>query len=430
MVPFYKKSMSFIKRILKRPRHKEIIFSIQKKLFLKKCELIFRESIFVLKNSNLSEKSAQLTYTSILSIVPLLAILFTFIHTINGLNDFFVQTISPTIIKHFGVVAGLQISEYLHVLIKNLEVKELGVISLITFLITVILLLLRIEDTFDEIMDIKSKLSLFNRLTKCWVILTITPFILAIASIKSDQFINLIPITNFDAFNTFAIKGFRVGFGMFFQALFFIIIYYIMPTKRLNIRVVILGGIISSLLFEGLQFLNVYLARRAFSGDPIHMYGTAPLIAVLFFVWLRIIWIITLFGAALTISSQRILFYKNALSKQLFPRKSLADCLTVYKIISQQFQKSNEATTINHIVKASNLNKKEAEDWIEYLVHHKFICTSGEVSDDILYIPTYKSLMSEKDQVAFLKRLLTDDDLEKNGMISEINLLFERNQKK
>ncbi|BBH51916.1 YihY/virulence factor BrkB family protein [Fluviispira sanaruensis] len=429
MIPQFHKIIYSINRTLKRPRHKEIIFAIKKGLFIKKCELVFRESIFVLRNSNLSEKSAQLTYTSILSVVPLLAILFTFIHTVNGLNDFFVQTISPTIIKHFGIVAGLQISEYLHILIKNLEVKELGIISLVTFLVTVVLLLLRIEDTFDEIMDIKGKLSLFNRLTKCWVILTITPFILGLASIKSDQFISWITIKDFDSYNTLAIKSFRMGFGMFFQALFFVIIYYIIPSKRLNFKVVLFGGVISSLLFEGLQFLNVYLARRAFSGDPIHMYGTAPLIAVLFFVWLRIIWIITLFGAALTVSCQRIIYYKHSLSKQLYPRKSLADCLTVYKIISQQFQNLNEATTIEHIVKVSYLNKKDAEDWVEYLLHHKFICASGEISNDVLYIPTYKSIMSEKNRPSFLKELLTNDDLEKDIMLAEISTLFEKHKK-
>jgi membrane protein len=92
----------FTKKLFKRPNSREILFILNKNIFLKKLEIIFREAIFIIKNSRFSEKSAQLSYISILSLVPLIAVIFTFIHTFNGFNNFLNEVISPIITKHFG----------------------------------------------------------------------------------------------------------------------------------------------------------------------------------------------------------------------------------------------------------------------------------------------------------------------------------------
>ncbi len=419
-----KKISNKIKSAIKRPKPREILFVLNKNLRIKKVELIFRETFYILKHSQVSEKSAQLTYISILSIVPLLAIIFTFIHTIHGFNNLFSEILNPLIIKHFGKSAGLQISSYLQSIIYNLELKELGIISFLTFLFTVILLILKIEDTIDEIMEFKNKANIFNRIAKCWLIITITPFLFIIALVNSDPFLSLISLSDFQIFNTYTIKITRITIGLLFQWIFFLFIYYIIPSKRVNFKSALIGGFIANILFELLQFVNVFLAKRALSTDPSHIYGSMPIIAVLFFVWLRFNWLIILTGASYTIASQKIIYHKNQISSKIFPSKGFLDCLAVYRTIRNLYRIQNIPSSEVAISKAIKISKIETERWIEYLLNKKIICRANYDPKNPLYLPSYDSIIEDKNDNTFLRKILLNDSDIKNKEHQEILDIF------
>jgi membrane protein len=405
----FKKILNKIKSVIKRPKSREILFTLNKNILIKKIELIFREATYILKCSQVSEKSAQLTYISILSIVPLLAVIFTFVHAINGFNNIFIEILDPLIVKHFGNSIGLQISNYLQSIISNLELKELGIISFLTFLFTVILLILKIEDTIDEIMEFKNKVNIFNRIAKCCLIITITPFLFTIVLVKSDPFLSLISLRDFQILNTHAIKITRVTVGLLFQWIFFLFIYYIIPSKKVNFKSALIGGFVANILFELLQFVNVFLAKRALSTDPSHIYGSMPIIAVLFFVWLRLIWLIILTGASYTIASQKIIYHKNQKKLKVFPSKGLLDCIAVYKAITDFYRTQNIPSSELSISKVTNINKVEVEGWLEYLLNKKIICTANNNTKMPLYLPSYKSIIEDKNDNIFLRKILLDE---------------------
>ncbi|MES2616039.1 MAG: YihY/virulence factor BrkB family protein [Bdellovibrionota bacterium] len=307
----HKKLSRIVKKINRRPRKKEIDFYHKKNLKLKSFEAVFRELIFILKHSYISAKSAQITYTFILAIIPFLSILFTFIHSFHGFENIFASTISPLIKKHFGSPVGIQISNYLQTIIKNIQVKELGIISFITFSITVIMLLLSIEDTFNDLMQFRNHKTFFQRFIKCWTIITISPFLFALTAVKSDPLFHLIRENSPAFIEGSLIKTLRFFLGISFQALYFIFLYYVMPSKRLHFKSVLLGGIVASIFLELLQFINIFIAKSTLSADPSRIYGTVPLIAVLFFAWIRLGWIVTLVGAATSLAAQRIFYFKS-----------------------------------------------------------------------------------------------------------------------
>ncbi len=419
-----KKLTNKIRSLIKRPKPREILFATNKNLQIKKIELICREAFYNLKYNQVSVKSAQLTYISILSLVPLLAIIFTFIHTVHGFNRLFSEILNPLIIKHFGTSAGLQISSYLQSIISNLELKELGIISFLTFLFTVILLILKIEDTIDEIMELKNKVNIFNRIAKCWLIITITPFLFTIALVNSDPFLSLIYLNEFQILNTYTIKIARITIGLLFQWIFFLFIYYIIPSKKVNFKSALIGGFIANILFELLQFVNVFLAKRALSTDPSHIYGSMPIIAVLFFVWLRLIWLIILTGASYTIASQKIIYHKNQRSSKVFPSKGFLDCLAVYRTIINLYRTQNIPSSEVSISKTIKISKIEAEGWIEYLLNKKIICHANYNSKIPLYLPSYKSIIEDKNDNTFLRKILLDDADLKSEEYKEILDIF------
>lgn len=417
-----------IKKSLKRPVSREILFILNKDIFFKKVEIIFRETLYILKNSRFSEKSAQLSYISILSIVPLISVIFTFIHAFNGFNNFLNEVISPLITKHFGNHAGNEISNYLQSIISNLQLKELGIISFLTFLFTVILLILKIEDTIDEIMEFKNKSNILNRIAKCWLIITIAPFLFTLASVKSDSFLDLFKISDLYILNNFSIKLLRFLFGLLFQWMFFVIIFYVVPGKKINFKSALIGGFISNILFEILQFANVHIAKRALTTDPSHIYGSVPIIAVLFFVWIRLIWISILTGSSFAIACQRILYYKQNIKLNIFPSKGILDCLKIYRTIKNLYRNQNSPSSESYIIKATNVSPLEVDIWLEYLIKKNIICCPDIEHKDPHYFPSYWAITNDHGNIDFLKSIILDDSAMSSGEYNEIIELFKKNE--
>lgn len=413
------------KSLQKRPSPREILFANQKKLFFKKIELIVREFVYVLNHTHISRKSAQITYTFILSIVPFLAIIFTFIHSLNGFENILNEVFDPIIKRHFGGSIGADISGYLRTIIQNIQVKELGIISFATFSITVFLLLLQIEDIFDDIFGIHNKNSLFQRLVKCWVIITISPFLFSLASVKSDSLIQFLDLEHITFFEDSAAKWVRFLIGMVFQSLAFIFAYYLMPSKRLHLKSVFIGGVIASILFEILKYVNIYLVKSSISADPSKIYGTMPLIAVLFFVWIRLVWVVTLIGAAFSIASQRVLIFKKSLPNKNYPAKDMMICIGIYCAISRKYKLAGAPITAHTISKLTNVPLHDVQEWIDYLIS-KHVIFRSIMDHTITYFPAYNSLIDERDPDLFLKETLFSANLNEMQNYNELIQYFQK----
>lgn len=176
-----------------------------------------------------------------------------------------------------------------------------------------------------------------------------------------------------------------------------------MPSKRLSVKSVLIGGVIASILFEILQFINIFIAKNALATDR-HIYGTMPIIAVLFFVWIRLIWLVILIGASFSIAAQRIIYYSNSLKQKIYPTQGFINCLIVYKTILKRFKTKNLPSSTESIIKISSIGKQEVEAWIDYLHNKNIICISSSNSKEILYLPSYKSLIEEQKNPLFFKK--------------------------
>lgn len=410
-----KKPLSFMKtlskiskNINKRAGNKEIEFYHKNKLNLKIYFSIFRELIYILKNSNVNAKSAQITYTFILAIVPFLSILFTFVHSLHGFENIYTSSIAPIIKSHFGYPMGVQISDYLQSFIKNIEVKELGIISFITFSVTVIFLLISVEDNLNDIMQVQSHMTFFQRFIKCWIIITVSPFLFALTAVKSDPVFHLFHLikTNAPSFlEGSLINALRFLIGIMFQSIYFIFIYSVLPSKRLNVKSLFVGGILASILLEFIQYVNVYLAKMAVSGDSSKIYGTVPLMAVIFFAWIRLGWLVTLIGAACSLAAQRIFYHNKDEILQDFPAKEMLQCITIYCTISKMYKEIGFPIPFNKITLLTKIPTANVTRWLQFLLK-KGVIFSSENKQFTCYSPSYKALQEEDNVEGFLKELL------------------------
>jgi membrane protein len=123
----------------------------------------------------LSLRAAGLTYTTVLSLVPFLAIAFAV------LKGFGVQNaLEPVLLKVVGESSREVVTRIIGY-VNNTNVKSLGLIGLLTLLVTVINLLTSIEEAFNAICGVSETRSLQRRFSDYLSVVVVGPVLLMVA---------------------------------------------------------------------------------------------------------------------------------------------------------------------------------------------------------------------------------------------------------
>lgn len=275
-----------------------------------KFKLFWQEAYFLATKHNMGCMSAQLTYGVIVALVPFFSILFAFIHSRKNFDNFLDGMMNPFLQKNFGAKIGNEIASYINNIVINAQISELSIISFVSFLVTVILLLLLLESIFNALLDSKFKKNYFISLLKSWLLLTFSPFLFMLETFRSEFLIKA-----FNFVDHFLISEdvffLRMAVGYLSQTIFFALLYYVMPSKSVRFFAAFFGACITTISLDVVRYINVYLVKTALIADTSQLYGSIPLIAILFFVWLRLVLYIILFGFVFSVAFERT-FYKKA----------------------------------------------------------------------------------------------------------------------
>jgi membrane protein len=365
-----------------------------------------RETLHLAVSKGLVNKSAALTYTFILSIVPLLAIAFTFFKGFGGLQVLVDQTIKPLVATHFAANVAQQLSEFLDYLLGQLDTKALSVVSFVTFLGTVVALLMNVEGCLNEVFGARKERSVVRKFINYWVFFSFTPVIVALSSVKSTQIMSTLGFAR-ETLDTFGLLGvLRYVFGMGVQLAGFLILYGFMPNRRTGWIPLLLGAATATLLFEGLQFVNVMLTRQSFSDSSTSaIYGTIPLLAVAFFVWIRLVWMVVLAGACVAMAASN-LFDENA--EQAGHAGVSADldaCARLFEDACARFEADEAPAAFESLYEARGVARAEAERVLSWLVEARLLVTHEKGSSTLL-VPTPKGTRLRGDARGFVREIV------------------------
>ena len=130
------------------------------------------------------EEAASLGYTSLLSLVPLLAVVFGIIAAFSVFNEWS-EMLQPFIFDNFMPSTGEQVVPYLNAFLDS--VSKLTLPGMLTLIVTALLLLIRIETAFNRIWRVDKARTLVNRIVMYWAMLTLVPILIAAAMAFSVQ---------------------------------------------------------------------------------------------------------------------------------------------------------------------------------------------------------------------------------------------------
>ena len=399
-------------KLMTRPSQKELDnFSSSDQKFDNFLFVFFREAIALFRVKDVASKSKSLTYSFILAFIPLLTVLFVFFHALGGLKNLFESFFDPLIVRHFGTELGVVIVEFIKSIIDNLETKQLGISSFLTFLITVVLLLASAEDKFNEILGYTKRIPLLKRLMKYWVIITFLPLVIFIVVMNQGSILNFVANDIYIIGLTNELLLSFINFILL--SLFICLIFYVLPEKGLNFKSILFGGFFTGLLLTIIQNINSFIISGKMSSNTVFIYGKLSLIVVVVIFLVNLISMSVFIGFVLSASLDRIIGNKkNINTEQNHPFESVLRAIVVYVEISSYFKEYSESCKFLELMGAIKTTEDDLYRSLDWLILKNIIITYEHLNE-VSYTPSFHAQELERDPSKLIDFILySEADLE------------------
>lgn len=385
---------------------------------------IIDQALVSAKRNDILTDSRALSFTFILSLVPLLAIAFTFFKLFGGLTLFLESTLKPLLEKNFPQAVALQLKTFIDSFVSNMQTGTLGVVSFATLLATVIALMMNIESSFNRIFEAKLYRTLLRRIGSYWVMLSATPLVIVLSTVKSSELMNTLkPSVGFlSEFGILDLLRFVIGHAV--QIAGFGALFIILPEKKPRLQAVFWGALVTHLIFQLLATINVQYASFVFSNRTnLQLYGSLPLLVLVFLIWVRLVWLGILFGACVCSEVDKHFDLRPRSSQQApwsFPAATVINCVRVLSAHIESFKRQAKPQTPYDLSLVLGLPLEEVDLHHERLVR-KGLLISMQFDHNDCFVATMKALHCHENPEALLADLLDIHSSSESGLANTPN---------
>ncbi|MEE9345243.1 MAG: virulence factor BrkB family protein [Methylococcales bacterium] len=308
--------------------------------------------------------AASLSYTTLLSIVPLMAvsvgILMAF-PVFETLNDKLQEFIFANFVPNSGTVIQDYLSSFTD------KARQLTLTGIVFLLLTALMMISTIETGLNSIWRASSDRSVLERFVMYWAVLTLGPIMMG-GGLIVTSYIMSVPLLSQTANTIEASLGFLKLIPLFLEIFSFTLLYWLVPNVRVQFRYAIIGGVFATLLFEIAKQGFAWYTRTFPTYQTV--YGALAAIPI-FLVWLYLSWLVTLLGAQLTYTLERhargwLHKHKHDEHYQLLPT---LHCLkSLWKA-----QQSGEILSLQSISDQSGISEATTARLLEHLFQHQLV---------------------------------------------------------
>jgi membrane protein len=230
--------------------------------------------------------AASLSYSSLLALIPFIAVCLYFLQAAGGL-DFFSLKIEEMMLSNFRWVIGADGIRLFQSALKRASSAKIGTLGAIVLILTSMRLVWEMDRGFHRVFGIKNKRSIFTRTLQYSGILSMIPFLLA-------SYVALVNTKQFEVYTGIFPTELR-NFVVLTLVLTFA--YKAIPSIAVDKTSAVIGAVVSAAGLMMSQNAFKFLTREVFNYSK--LYGSIAAIPVLM-IWIYIIWLMILFGAGLT----------------------------------------------------------------------------------------------------------------------------------
>lgn len=328
-----------------------------------------------LGQGDLSLRATGLVYTTLLALVPALAVSFSVLKAF-GVHEK-LEPVLLGFLQPLGEQAEELTTRIVH-FVENIHVGVLGSIGLALLLYTVVSLLQKIETAFNRVWRVRHSRSLARRFSDYLSVMLIGPVLVFVAigitaSVSSNAVVQ--QVLAIEPFGTLMVWAGKV-MPYLLVVIAFVFVYLFIPNTRVKLRAAITGALVGGILWQTTG--GFFASFIATSGRYTAIYSGFAIL-ILFMIWLYLSWLILLLGAQVAFYAQH-----PELVRPYRPRRptgararELMGLEVMYRVVAA-YERGGARWTRDTLLTALRLPADLLEETIDLLEERGLLVESGD----------------------------------------------------
>lgn len=334
-------------------------------------------------NNRIAVRASALTYSTLLSIIPILAILFAIAKGF-GFDSIFEGLFRKNMSSHQAELVFTWINSYL-------QHAKSGVfigVGIVMLLWTILILTDNIERSFNTIWQVKRPRTVFRKITDYFSMILLLPLLIVFSSglsifmttflTEMETFSLLAPIMKF----FIRLLPYAIIWAMFISLFVFI------PNTKVKLSHAVIPGILAGSAFQIFQY--IYINSQIWVSSYNAIYGSFAAIPM-FLLWTQISWSICLFGAEMNYVSQNLESFKYGKeSRNISRRYHDFFCTVILSKICKRFENGELPYTAEEISRENKIPIRLTKDILYELQDLQLIyegVREKKKGEEVCYLP-------------------------------------------
>jgi membrane protein len=332
----------------------------------------------------LDARAAGLVYTTLLSLVPFLAVVFSVLKAFGVHHR--VEPVLAQVLQPLGP-KGQDITRQVIGFVDNLNVGVLGVLGVAIFLYTTYSLIEKIEEALNAVWQVRQGRSWTRKFTDYLSVVLVGPVLVVtalglLASVQNQTLVQR--VLQFEPLGSWVVALAKFVPFLLLAGVFSFI-YKFVPNTQVRLGSALVGGASAALLWglAGMAFSKFV----AGSGQYGAIYSGFAIVFLLL-IWLYAAWLIVLVGAQVAFFHQHPTAYQSTLVWQqptLALRERIA--LMVVAALTRRFLRGEGPIRPVELARELRLAASLVEDQVDQLVKHGYLGRMTEPQGVILVKP-------------------------------------------
>ncbi|MGB9092954.1 MAG: YihY family inner membrane protein [Gallionella sp.] len=303
-----------------------------------------------------TETAASLTFTTLLSLVPLMTIALTMFSAFPVFEEFSIHIKTYLLENLMPDTAGVVITRYMEQFTES--ATRLTTVGIGFLALTAMMMMLTIDRTFNVIWGVKRPRPLVNRLVIYWAVLTLAPLLIG-ASLSLTSWLVGLSMGYAKHIPVFGIETLKI-LPVLLTMLAFTLMFRLIPNRYVPRRHALIGAFVAAVLFETMNRMFGYYV----SHFPTYklVYGAFASVPI-FLMWIYLSWLTILLGAEITASLSH---WRTPAMQQPSSAILLLDALRILKAMISGFEQG-KVSTFPEMSRSLRIGYDELETILEKL---------------------------------------------------------------
>jgi len=330
----------------------------------------------------LTLQAMSLVYTTLLSLVPLIAVSFSVLKAFGVHNQ-----VEPLLLKFLEPLGerGVEITNRIIGFVDNIKVGVLGSLGIAMLIYTAVSLIQKMEDAYNYTWHVGRSRSFASRFSNFLSIIIMGPVLIftslgITATVTSTTFMQtLMAVEPFGSL--YRLISLTVPYMLAILA--FTLTYLFIPNTSVRVSSALAGGVAAGVLWNitGKLFATFVLTSTQYTA----IYSGFA-IALLFMIWLYLSWFITLIGASIGFYVQHPEYLignrrEFKLSNRMKERLSLA----LMVLIARRYYRDQPAYAAQELAKTLTVPSAVVDELLDVFVEHGLLSRTD--ADPSAYLP-------------------------------------------